>query len=328
MKDIDYAAPKTVAEAVGLFAEHGERARALAGGTDIIVQVRENRRDVDLLVDLKHLPEVNELSYDPARGLRLGAAVPCYRIYEHPEIPRVYPGLTDAALLIGGIQIQSRASLGGNLCNASPAADSIPALIAHEAVAVIAGREGTREVPVEKFCTGPGRTVLGRGEFLVSLRLPPPRQRTGSFYVRFIPRNEMDIAVVGVGVAVTLNDAKTHCVAARIALGAVAPTPLLVPEAAAALVDGALTDGHLAKAAALAQAAARPISDMRGDADYRRHLVGVLTKRALPGPSNEPRGVEPCRRRFVSKRRSTASRPNSCASRGKACSKCCATSCA
>src|SRR4051794_3866944 len=120
MKEIDYAAPKTVAEAVALFAERGDRARALAGGTDIIAQVRENRRDVDLLVDLKHIPEVNELSYDPGRGLRLGAAVPCYRIYEHSDIPRLYPGLNDAALLIGGIQIQSRASLGGNLCNASP----------------------------------------------------------------------------------------------------------------------------------------------------------------------------------------------------------------
>jgi len=290
LKDIDYAAPRTVAEAVSLFAERGDRARALAGGTDIIVQVRENRRDVDLLVDLKQIAEVNELGYDPARGLRLGAAVPCYRVYEHPDIPRVYPGLNDAALLIGGIQIQSRASVGGNLCNASPAADSIPALIAHEAVAVMAGREGSREVAVEKFCTGPGRTVLGRGEFLVALRLPPPRPRTGSFYLRFIPRNEMDIAVVGVGVAVTLNDAKTHCIAARIALGAVAPTPLLVAEAGAALVDGALTDEHLTKAATLAQAAARPISDMRGDADYRRHLVGVLTRRALRGAIDRAKG--------------------------------------
>ncbi len=290
MREIDYAAPRTVAEAVALFAEKGERARALAGGTDIIVQVRENRRDVDLLVDLKNIPEVNELTYDPARGLTLGAAVPCYRVYEHADIPRLYPGLNDAASLIGGIQIQSRASVGGNLCNASPAADSIPALIAHEAVAVIAGREGTREVPVEKFCTGPGRTVLGRGEFLVALRLPPPRPRSGSLYLRFIPRNEMDIAVVGVGVSVTLDEGRSRCTAARVSLGAVAPTPLLVPEAGAALVDGALADEHLAKAASLAQAAARPISDMRGEADYRRHLVGVLTRRALRGAIERARG--------------------------------------
>ncbi len=283
MKDIDYAAPHSAAEAVALFAERGDRARALAGGTDIIVQVRENRRDVDLLVDLKNIPEVNELSYDPSHGLTLGAAVPCYRIYEHPDVSRLYPALNDAASLIGGIQIQSRASVGGNLCNSSPAADSIPALIAHEAVAVIAGREGKRELPVEKFCTGPGRNVLGRGEFLLSLRLPPPKPRSGSLYVRFIPRNEMDIAVVGVGVSVTLDEGRSRCTAARVSLGAVAPTPLLVPEAAAALVDGALTDDHLARAAQAAQGAARPISDMRGEADYRRHLVGVLTRRALRG---------------------------------------------
>jgi carbon-monoxide dehydrogenase medium subunit len=281
LKAIDYAAPRSAAEAVALLAEKGDRARVLAGGTDILVQVREGRRDVDLLVDVKAIPEVNELRYDPRQGLRLGSAVPCYRIYENADVARIYPGLHDAASLIGGIQIQSRASLGGNLCNASPAADSIPALITYEAVCTIAGPHGTREVPVEKFCTGPGRTVLAPGEFLVSLRLSPPRPHSGAHYLRFIPRNEMDIAVVGVGAAVALDDSRTRCLAARIALAAVAPTPLLVPEAAAALIDGQLTDRMIDKAAILAQAAARPISDMRGDADYRRHLVGVLTRRAL-----------------------------------------------
>ncbi len=281
MKEIDYFAPATVAEAVARFTEKGDRARALAGGTDIIVQVRENRRDIDLLVDLKNIPEVNELSYDPARGLFLGAAVPCYRIAQHPAIPRAYPGLVDGASLIGGVQIQSRASVGGNLCNASPAADSIPALIAHEAIAVIAGKTGNREVAVEKFCTAPGRTVLGPGEFLIGLRLPPPKPCSGSAYLRFIPRNEMDIAVVGAGVVLTLNESKATCVSARVALGAVGPTPLLVAEAGAALAGCSLTEADLDRAAALAQAAAKPISDMRGDADYRRHLVGVLVKRAL-----------------------------------------------
>ena len=283
MKAIDYADPRTVAEAVALLAEKGDRARVLAGGTDIIVQVREGRRDLDLLVDVKNIPEANELSYDPRNGLRLGAAVPCYRVYEHPDIGKAYPGLIDAVSLVGGIQIQSRASVGGNLCNASPAADTIPSLIVYEGVCTIAGPNGTREVPVEKFCTAPGRTVLGRGEFLVSLRLPPPKPHTGAHYLRFIPRNEMDIAVVGAGAAVTLDRAKTRCVAARVAVAAVAPTPLLVPEAGAALVDGPLSDALIDKAAALAKAAARPISDMRGDADYRRHLVGVLTRRALRG---------------------------------------------
>jgi len=280
LKEIDYIAPSSVAEASTLLAQKG--AQPLAGGTDIIVQVRENRRDVDLLVDLKNIPEVNELSFDATRGLTLGAAVPCYRIYQHATIPRAYPGLNDAASLIGGIQIQSRASIGGNLCNASPAADSIPSLIAHEATAVVVQPNGQRDmVPVEKFCTGPGRTVLGRGEFLLCLHLRPPKPNTGSAYLRFIPRNEMDIAVVGVGVALTLDAGKTSCVAARIALGAVAPTPILVTDAGTALTGSRLTDSDIDRAAALAQAAAKPISDMRGDADYRKHLVGVLVKRAL-----------------------------------------------
>jgi CO/xanthine dehydrogenase FAD-binding subunit len=282
VRDIDYAAPRTVAEAVTLLAEHGERARAFAGGTDLLVQVREGRRDLDLLVDLKYIPEVNELTFDEKAGLRVGAAVPCSRVYESAEAKH-YPALIDATSLVGGVQIQNRASVGGNLCNASPAADTIPALIAHEAICVIAGPKGMREVPVEQFCTGPGRTVLGRGEFLLSLRLPAPMKHTGSAYLRFIPRNEMDIAVVGVGVSVTLDASRTHCTAARIGLAAVAPTPLLVAEAGAALVDGALIETHIEKAATLAQAAAKPISDMRGDADYRRHLVGVLTKRVLQG---------------------------------------------
>jgi carbon-monoxide dehydrogenase medium subunit len=283
LKAIDYAAPHTVAEAATLLAEKGDRARVLAGGTDIIVQVREGRRDLDLLVDVKNIPELNELTYDPRQGLRIGAAVPCYRIYEHAEIARAYPGLIDGVALIGGIQIQSRASLGGNLCNASPAADTIPPLIAHEAVCAISGPDGMRDVPVEKFCTAPGRTVLGRGEFLVTLRLPPPRRRFGASYLRFIPRNEMDIAVVGAAAAVTLDESRSRCVGVRVALAAVAPTPLLVPEAGTALVDGPLSDALIEKAASLARAAARPISDMRGDAEYRRHLVGVLTKRALQG---------------------------------------------
>jgi carbon-monoxide dehydrogenase medium subunit len=280
LNPFDYLAPSSVAQAVALFAEKGERARALAGGTDVLVQVREGRRDVDWLIDLKHIPELNELAFDSKKGLRIGAAVSCSSIYESP-LTKPYAALIDATSLIGGVQIQNRASLGGNLCNASPAADTIPALIAHEAICVIAGPEGTRETPVEKFCVGPGRTVLSRGEILVSLRMPKPRKHTGTLYVRFIPRNEMDIAVVGVGVSVTLDESRSRCIAARVALGAVAPTPLLVTEAGAVLVDGALTDDQINKAAKLAQAAAKPISDMRGDADYRQHLVGVLTKRAL-----------------------------------------------
>jgi carbon-monoxide dehydrogenase medium subunit len=290
LKAFDYAAPRSVSEAVALLAEHGERARVLAGGTDVLVQVREGRRDLDLLVDIKNIPEVNALSWDPAGGLRLGAAVPCARVCELAECARAYPGLIDAVALVGGVQIQNRASVGGNLCNASPAADTAPALIAHQAVAVIAGPQGTREIAVEAFCSGPGRTVLGRGELLLGLRLPPPRPHSGGRYLRFIPRNEMDIAVVGVGVTLALDESRQRCVAARVALAAVAPTPLFVPEAGAALVDGPLTEAHFQRAADLARTAARPISDMRGDADYRRHLVGVLTRRALQGAFERAKG--------------------------------------
>ena len=261
MKAIDYTAPRTIAEACTALAAKGDKARCLAGGTDVIVQVREGRRDLDLFVDIKQIPQLNELSYDPQSGLRIGAAVPCYRIYQHRQIAKAYPGLIDAVSLIGGIQIQSRASLGGNLCNASPAADGIPPLIALEAVCVIVGQIGTREVPVENFCTGPGKTALDAGEILVSLRLPAPKPRSGASYLRFIPRNEMDIAVVGAGVALTLDEKISRCTEARIALAAVAPTPLIVPEAGAALMEGELNEAAIEKAASRAQAAAKPISD-------------------------------------------------------------------
>jgi carbon-monoxide dehydrogenase medium subunit len=290
VKEIDYAAPATLSEAAALLARSGSR--ALAGGTDILVQVRENRRDADLLVDLKKVPELNTLRFDAKDGLVLGAAVPCYRVAEHSDVRQRYSGLADAVALIGGVQIQSRASVGGNLCNASPAADSIPALIALGASAVIAGPgQPNKTIPVERFCTGPGRSVLVPGEVLVHLRLPTPAANSGSAYLRFIPRNEMDIAVVGAGVALTLDEQGKKCTSARIALAAVAPMPILVPEAGDSLTGSSLTESDFERAAAVAQAAARPISDMRGSADYRRHLVGVLVKRALRIALGRAKGV-------------------------------------
>lgn len=279
MRPIEYAAPTTVEEAVAALVEKGEAARPLAGGTDIIVQLRGGRRAVDRIVDVKKIPELNELSYDTQAGLRVGAAVPCHRIYEDEAIAAAYPGLMDAATLIGGIQIQGRASLGGNLCNAAPSGDSIPALIAHNAIAEVAGPGGKRDVPVEDFCTAPGRTVLGPGEFLVALRVPTPPANFGASYLRFIPRNEMDIAVAGVGASVVMDGGTVT--ACRVALASVAPTPVLAAEAGAALAGKEPSDDVLAEAAEAARAAARPISDMRGTAEYRTHLVGVLTTRAL-----------------------------------------------
>ncbi len=283
MQAFEYAAVRSVDEAVSLLAQQGDQARVLAGGTDIIVQVREGRRKVATLVDIKAIPEVSQLSYDATQGLTIGAAVPCYKIYEHQDIAAAYPGLIDAVSLVGGIQIQGRASVGGNLCNASPAADTIPALIVHNATCVIAGPNGRREIPAEQFCTGPGRTALQHGEFLVAMRMPAPQPNFGAQYLRFIPRNEMDIAVVGAGAAVVLNRDHSAFVSARVALGAVAPTPLLVDTAGTALAGKAVSDDTIQQAAEAAQAAARPIDDMRGTGPYRRHLVGVLTRRALRG---------------------------------------------
>jgi carbon-monoxide dehydrogenase medium subunit len=279
----DYATPQSVADAVVLLNEHGENALVLAGGTDLIVQLRENRRRAEVVVDIKGISEANELSYDVSTGLTIGAAVPCYRIYGDAAIAAAYPGLMDATSLVGGTGIQGRASLGGNLCNGSPAGDTIPPMIVLGGVARIAGPDGTREVAVEDFCTGPGRTVLANGEFLISLHFPTPEPHSGAYYLRFIPRNEMDIAVVGVGVSVVLSDDHSRFVSARIALAAVAPTPLFVREAGDALAGQAVSDESIQKASEIAQAAARPISDMRGTAEYRTHLTGVLTRRVLNG---------------------------------------------
>lgn len=281
MKDFEYAAPTALADAVGLLEKHGPRAKLLAGGTDIIVQLREGLREADVVVDVKKIPELTELAYSAEAGLKLGAATPCYKIYEHPEIVKAYPGLCDAAHIIGGWQIQSRASVGGNLCNSSPAADSVPPLIAYQAIAHIAGPSGTREVAVAEFCTAPGKNVLKPGEMLVSLTLPAPPSKSGCAYQRFIPRNEMDIAVAGAASWVQLDDAGETIQSARIALAAIAPTPVLAQEAMDFLSGKPASEATFAQAGELAKKAARPISDMRGTDEYRVHLSSVLTKRTL-----------------------------------------------
>jgi xanthine dehydrogenase FAD-binding subunit len=281
LKDFSYAAPGSLREAASLLAGAQGQVRILAGGTDILVQLREGLRDADLVVDVKKIPELMELHYSVAAGLRLGASVPCYRIYEHAEVCRAYPALTDAARIVGGWQIQSRASVGGNLCNASPAADTIPALIAHGATAVVAGPSGSREVKAEAFCTGPGKNVLQPGELLVTLVFPPPAAKSSSAYERFIPRNEMDIAVVGAASWVRLAADGKSIEQARIGLCAVAPTPQFAAEASQWLAGRPATEESFAQAGELAKKVAAPITDMRGTAEYRLHLVGVLVKRTL-----------------------------------------------
>jgi len=278
MRDFDYQAPTTLAEASRILGQRA--AKPMAGGTDLIDQVRVGRLQPDVIVDLKKLPELNVLQLD-GNGLRLGAAVPCYKVYHHEEIRQKYSALSDSASLIGGIQIQSRASIGGNLCNSGPAADSIPSLIALGAVAVIQSGSGTREVPVEKFCTGPGKNILQPGEFLVELKFPAHPSHGGSAYQRFIPRYEMDIAVVGVGASVVLDDSGTKIQSARISLGAVAATPLFAEQAGAALTGQPINDESIQKAVAAARAIATPIDDMRGTKEFRVHVTGVLVERVL-----------------------------------------------
>ena len=279
MKWIDYATPHSVREAVDLLNEADGRARIMAGGTDLLVQLRAGAHDLDLVVDGKGIPELNELSYDPVNGLTIGAAVPCYKIYGNAAVRQAYPGLIDTASLIGGTQIQGRASLGGNLCNASPSADSIPVMIALKGVAHIAGPDGNRDVPIEEFCTFVRQTVLQRGEMLVSLHFPPPVAGSGAHYLRFIPRNEMDIAVAGAGVSVVLDNGNIK--EARVALASVAPTPLFVVAAGEAIAGKPANEDTVRIASAIARDAAKPITDMRGTIEYRTHLCEVLTRRAL-----------------------------------------------
>ncbi len=278
MKAFDYAAPVSVAEAVG-FLSRQPLARPLAGGTDLLVQLRSGRKETPLVLDVKKIPECNALDFDTSSGLTLGAAVPCYLITSNPAVQTHYPALAELASWIGGTPIQGRASLGGNLCNAAPSADSIPLLIALSATANIAGPQGERSVPVEEFCIAPGKNQLAPDEFLVSIHLPLPGPHSCAAYLRFIPRNEMDIAVVGAGAAVTLTNGRIS--SARLALSAVAPTPLFVAAATEILLNQAPSDAVIEQAAVAAQAAATPISDMRGSAAYRKHLCAVMARRAL-----------------------------------------------
>ena len=279
MHPIEYECPYTLNDAVALFQRHGVNARALAGGTDLLVQMKVGRQQQGVVIDIKKIPEMNAVEFDPVKGLTLGAAVACYKIYGDQAVRAHYPGLIDAVEIIGGTPIQGRATVGGNLCNAAPSADAIPALIAYGAICHIVGPQGVRHVAVEDFCTGPGKSVLGASEILVALHLPPPPPHSGAAYLRFIPRNEMDIAVVGVGASAEVIDANFHAV--RVALASVAPTPVLVIEAGTALEGKPANAESIQIAADLAKAAAKPISDMRGTEEYRRHLCEVLTRRAL-----------------------------------------------
>jgi carbon-monoxide dehydrogenase medium subunit len=279
LQDIKYVKAGSVDEAVQLLKDGGARARPLAGGTDIIVQARERKRDVNLFVDIKAIKETMELSYDPAKGLTVGSATPCYLIYGNETVKQHYPALVESASVIGGIAIQGRASLGGNLCNSGPAADSVPAMIAYAGVANIAGPGGRRSVPIEEFNTGPGRNVLTDGEFVVNITFPAPAANSGAAWQRFIPRNEMDIAVVNAGTYVRFEG--TNVAAARCSIGAVGPTVIYVQGVEDAIKGKPLSEETIKAAGQAAKDAARPIDDMRGSIKQRKHLSAVLVERTL-----------------------------------------------
>ena len=278
MHPFNYVAARTLDEAIAALAKHAPRAKALAGGTDVLVQLRGERFEIDAIVDIKGIPETTALSLNG--GLSVGAAVPCYQVYEDEAVSAAFPGIIDAASLIGGIQIQSRASLGGNLCNASPSADGICPLIVHSGAAHIRGPNGARSLPVEEFCTGPGRNALQAGELLVSIEIPAPAKGFGAAYLRFIPRNEMDIAIAGVASAITLDDSGAIA-SGRIALAAVGPTPILATQASAFLAGKPASPETFAEAGEIASTEASPIEDMRGGPAQRVELVKVLTRRTL-----------------------------------------------
>ena len=274
----EFMSPTSLSEAQKLLSAAGTNA-LLAGGTDLLVGIRMGTRSPSRIIDLKHIPELMTIDLDD-HAARLGAAVTAFEVLHHSDVGSWFPGLAEALDLIGSTQITGRCSAGGNLCNASPAADSIPALIANSAQCRIVGPGGERMLPVEQFVVGPNRNALEPGEILVQLIMPKPASGTADAYLRLTPRTEMDIAVAGAGVSITVDGSGT-CTAARVAIGAVAPTALLVEEAGSALVGTTLNETAIAAAAAAARAAAKPISDKRGTAEYRIHVVGVLVARAI-----------------------------------------------
>ena len=272
-----YEAPESLEGAVALLAGAKGEARVLAGGTDLLVQIRADVLDPELIVDIKRIPETRTVTEEKG-GWRIGAAVTGAELKEHPRLKQVWPGVVEAANLIGSTQVQGRATLGGNLCNGSPAADSVPALIAAGAVASLAGPKGRRDLPVEDVMLGPRKLALTKGEIVVSFLLPPRPPRSSDAYLRFIPRTEMDIAVVGAGVSLSLEASGT-ITTARVSLGAVAARVLLVAEAAQAIIGSRLDRAAQDRLEAAARAACRPIDDKRGTVEFRTDVAGVLARR-------------------------------------------------
>lgn len=275
---MSYHAPATLDAAIELLAGAKGNCRVLAGGTDLLVRMRSDAEEVDAVLDVKRIEGMRDIAEEDG-GWRIGAAVSGMEVSEHAGLGAAWPGVVEAASLIGSVQIRGRATLVGNLCNASPAADSVPAMAAAAATARIAGPSGTRDIPVEEVASGPGRTTLADGEIVTSVFLPARPAHASDAYLRLIPRTEMDIAVVGCGVSLAL-DGDGACAEARVALGAVAPTVIVVDEAAQAIAGTQLDDAALDALAAACSDAAKPIDDKRGTVAYRKRVAGVLARRA------------------------------------------------
>ena len=277
MSETQYLAAKTIDEAVNAHSKANGSARFLAGGTDLLVQIKSGIKKPNLVIDVKKIVELNTIDEVSENEFIVGASVSGANLNRNPKFSKLWPGVLEAFRLIGSEQIQGRASLGGNLCNGSPAGDSVPALIAAGCKALIAGPNGKREVPIEDFLTGPGNTVLENGEMLVSLKFPKRESNSSDAYLRMTPRTEMDIAVVGCGVSIPIE--KNLCTSARVSMGAVAPTPLLIKEATNIMVGSDLNSEILEKVSKLCMDACNPIDDKRGTIEYRTKVAGVLFKR-------------------------------------------------
>ena len=280
MHDFDYIAPDKLPDALDLVSRYGASARALAGGTDLIGAMRSGKALPKLVIDVKKISELNALRISDEE-LTLGAAVSCRKIWSDKRVADFFPALLDSAKLIGGLTIQGRASLGGNLCNAAPSGDSIPTMIVLKAKATTLGPKGKREIEVEKFCIDPGKNILADDELLVNVRIPIAKKGHGAAFLRFTPRNEMDIAIVNAASSVVLSASGDKFLESRIAIGAVAPTPLFVPEAGDSLVGKKVCSRSIEEAAKIAADHAKPISDMRGTLVQRKHLTSVMVTRTL-----------------------------------------------
>tara|TARA_B100000676_G_scaffold309295_1_gene372444 strand:- start:729 stop:1625 length:897 start_codon:yes stop_codon:yes gene_type:complete len=281
LKWIDYSSPETLAEALSLLNEYQKDAGILAGGTDLIVKMRADRINPGQIIDIKSIPELNQVNINSNNDLTIGSAIPCYKIYNNDDIMNLRPELKDSASIIGGTQIQGRASFGGNICNAAPSADSVPLLISLGATCNVQSVNGERTIALEDLFSGPGQTVLEPNELLISITIPKKSDLSGANYIRFIPRNEMDIAVVGTGVSVTLSSNKKNFESVRVSLASVGPTPIFVDGIDKEVSGQEINDESIRVVSNIAKNASKPISDMRGTAEFRQHLCEVLTRRAL-----------------------------------------------